>query len=148
VSELRGNRAIEDAAIRWVIELEREAGREPTDTRHQGAPADIESPPRLIEVKAVGKASGRSDGCLWLETRQVEEARRNPNFFVYVVENVRQGDPRSFRLIVYGDEQLERLLARAKEKHYYEVPIPVAEYDLAAGSDVTVALGEARTWSA
>jgi hypothetical protein len=32
--ELRGNKAIENAAIAWVMELERQAGREPQDTRH------------------------------------------------------------------------------------------------------------------
>jgi hypothetical protein len=47
---------------------------EPHDTRFAGAPADIESPPRLIEVKAFGKSNRGFD--LWLETRQVDEARR------------------------------------------------------------------------
>lgn len=46
-------RAVEDAAIAWVMERpERRAGRSPRDTRHRGAPADIESSGRLIEVKA------------------------------------------------------------------------------------------------
>lgn len=129
--ELRGNKAIEDAAIAYVMEREREAGREPTDTRYIGAPADIESPPRLIEVKAVGKLTGRGDGFMWLETRQVETARDNPNFYVYLVENVRQGDPALFTLRVFGGGQLQRLLARAKERRYFEVPLPVREYDSA-----------------
>jgi len=131
--ELRGNKAIENAAIAWVMELERKAGREPRDTRYRGAPADIESPPRLIEIKAVGKESCRGED-LWLETRQVDEARGNPSFFVYVVENVRQGDPEQFKLKVYGGEQLQRLLANAKERRYYGVPVPVAEYDAALAS--------------
>jgi hypothetical protein len=58
VAELRGNKAVEDAAIAYVMERERNAGRQPVDTRYAGAPADLESPPRLIEVKAVGKPSG------------------------------------------------------------------------------------------
>jgi hypothetical protein len=131
VVELRGNKAIEDAAIAYVMERERAAGREPIDTRYIGAPADIESPPRLIEVKAVGKLTGRGDGFMWLETRQVEAARKNPDFFVYLVENVRQGDPALFTLRIFGGEQLERLLARAKERRYFEVPLPVREYDSA-----------------
>lgn len=131
--EIRGNHAIENAAIAWVMELERNAGRQPEDTRYSGAPADIESPPRLIEIKAVGKESCRGE-FLWLETRQVDEARSNPNFYVYVVENVRQGDPDRFVLKVYGGEQLQRLMARAKERRYFEVPIPVAEYDRARAS--------------
>jgi hypothetical protein len=40
--EIRGNKAVEQAAIDWVMGLERTAGRTPSDTRHQGAPADIE----------------------------------------------------------------------------------------------------------
>jgi hypothetical protein len=85
VTELVGNKAIEDAAIAWVIQVELAAGRDPRDTRYQGAPADIESPPRLNEVKAFGKST-RDD--LLLESRQVEEARSNPDFYIYVVELV------------------------------------------------------------
>ena len=33
MAELTGNKAIEDAAIKWVIELERAAGRLAEDTR-------------------------------------------------------------------------------------------------------------------
>jgi Domain of unknown function (DUF3883) len=129
MAELRGNKAIEDAAIAWVLALERAQGRDPVDTRYRGAPADIESPPRLIEVKAFGKSNRGYD--LWLETRQVEAARDNPHFYVYVVENVRQGDPAHFSLKVLGGERLTRLLARAKEQRYYTVPWPVADYDSA-----------------
>jgi hypothetical protein len=128
VMELIGNRAIENAAIAWVIELEREEGREPIDSRHSGGAADIVSPPRVIEVKAVGKQSCRGED-LWLETRQVEEARHNPDFWLYVVENVRQADPTRFTVKRIGGDRLQRLLSRAREKHYYEVPWPVADYD-------------------
>ena len=51
---LSSNKQVEDAAIAWIMDLERKAGRSPVDTRYRGAPADIESPPRLIEVKAFG----------------------------------------------------------------------------------------------
>jgi len=125
--ELAGNKAIEAAAIAWVMDLEREAGREPVDTRFARGPADIVSPPRVIEVKAFGKSNRGYD--LWLETRQLEEARKNPNFYLYVVENVRQGDPAMFTLRVLGGERLSVLLGRAKEQHYYTVPWPVAHYD-------------------
>src|SRR5918996_1119911 len=116
MAELRGNKALEDTAIAYVMQREREAGRKPIDTRYIGAPTDIESPPRLIEVKAVGKLTGRGDGFMWLETRQVETARENRNFYVYLVENVRQGNPALFTLRVFGGDQLQRLLARAKER--------------------------------
>jgi hypothetical protein len=127
VAELVGNKAIESAAIEWVMTLERRAGREPRDARYERGPADIESPPRVIEVKAAGKSTRGND--LWLETRQVEEARANPDFYVYVVENVRQGDPSLFSLRVLGGHHLQRLLRRAKEQHYFTVPWPVADYD-------------------
>ena len=125
--ELIGNKSIEDAAVAWVIERERAAGREACDTRYARSPADVESPPRVIEVKAFG-TSNRGYG-LWLEVRQVEEARRNRDFYVYVVENVRQGDPNLFTLKVLGGAQLRRLLQRAKERRVYELPWPVAEYE-------------------
>ncbi|KUI19811.1 hypothetical protein AU193_07920 [Mycobacterium sp. GA-1285] len=127
MAPLSGNKAIEDAAIAWVMELERANGRQPKDTRYRGAPADIESPPRLIEVKAYG-TTARGMGLL-MEVPQVEEARRNPDFYVYVVENVRQGDPAGFTLRVLGGPRLQRLLERAKEYRGYSVPWPVADYD-------------------
>ena len=127
VEEIPGNKWVEGAAIAWVIELERAAGRAPRDTRHRGAPADIESPPRLIEVKAFGTTNRGLE--LWLDAREVDEARANSNFYVYVVENVRQGDPALFTLRVLGGERLRRLLEPAKEQRYYTLPWPVADYD-------------------
>jgi Domain of unknown function (DUF3883) len=127
MAEITGNKAVEAAAIAWVMDLERQAGREPVDTRFVGAPADIVSQPRVIEVKAFGKSNRGYD--LWLETRQLKEARENPNFYLYVVENIRQGDPARFSLRVLGGENLTVLLRRAKEQHYYTVPWPVAHYD-------------------
>jgi len=75
VAELTGNKAIEDAAIKWVVELERAAGRLAEDTRYTGSAGDVESPPRVIEVKAAGRTCRGND--LWLETRQ-------PGFFTGV----------------------------------------------------------------
>jgi hypothetical protein len=131
---LSGNKAIEDAAIAFVLDLERQAGRLPVDKRYEAShPADIESMPRVIEVKAVG--GSQRGWFLWLEVVQVEEARRNPHFYVYVVDNVRQGDPTKFGVKVLGGERLARLIGRAKEKRYFEVPVPVAEYDSAPGRE-------------
>jgi hypothetical protein len=103
------------------------------DTRYQGAPADSESPPRLIEVKSFG-TSNRGYG-LWLEVRQVREAKANPDFYVYVVENVRQGDPELFTLRVLGGDRLQHLIEGAKEQRSYTVPWPVADYDSCPGLD-------------
>jgi Domain of unknown function (DUF3883) len=127
VGENASNWDVEEAAISWVMGLEIRAGRTPRDTRHSGSAADIESPPRLIEVKAFGKQARGQE--LWLEVRQVDEARRNPSFFVYVVENVRQGDPELFTLRVLGGDRLRALLERSREQRYYAVPWPVREYD-------------------
>ncbi|WP_326547808.1 DUF3883 domain-containing protein [Mycolicibacterium sp. ND9-15] len=127
MTPLTSNKAVENAAIAWVIKLERAKGRDPRDTRFKGAPADIESPPRVIEVKAFGTSNRGYD--LLMEVTQVEEARRNPDFYLYVVENVRQGDPGKFTLRVLGGQRLQRLLERAKEYRGYSVPWPVADYD-------------------
>ena len=127
MAEIIGNKAVESAAISWVMDLERSAGREPVDTRFAAAQADLVSPPRVIEVKAFGKSCRGDD--LWLETRQYQAALENPNFHLYVVENVRQGDPAMFWLRVLHGERLHVLLRRAKEQHYYTVPWPVAHYD-------------------
>lgn len=122
MAELSTNKEVENAAIAWVISQEEAEGRFAKDVRFTGASYDIDSPPRSIEVKAFG---GSNRGfALWLEVTQVDEAHRNANFFVYVVENVRQGDSENFTLKVLGGERLHRLLRRAKERRYYEVPWP------------------------
>ena len=121
------NREIESAAIAYVIEREAVEGREAHDTRGRGAAGDLASRNRVIEVKAYGTTARGND--MWLEARQVEEAKVNPDFWVYVVENIRQGDPSQFRLLCIGGDDLHALIGKAKEKHYYEVPFPVAVYD-------------------
>jgi hypothetical protein len=129
---LAGNRAIEDAAIRWVMQLEQAAGRLPVDRRHDPTfPADIESLPRRIEVKAIGTST--RGWFLPLEVSQMEEARRNRNFYVYVVENTRQGDPTKFTLKVLSGTRLQQLLLGAKERRYFEVPWPIQHYDQTTG---------------
>lgn len=52
------NRAVENAAIEYVLAYEREQGRKAWDTRGHGAAADLESDDgRLIEVKAYGRSA-------------------------------------------------------------------------------------------
>lgn len=121
------NRQIESAAITYVIECEAQEGRQAHDTRGRGVAGDLVSGDRVIEVKAYGTTARGTD--LWLEVRQVEEARTNPDFWVYVVENVRQGDPALFRLLCIGGDDLQGLISRARERRYYEVPFPVGVYD-------------------
>jgi hypothetical protein len=65
MAERTNNKAVESAAIEWIMGLERAAGRDPRDVRYRGSPADVESPPRVIEVKAYGKSPRGED--LWLE---------------------------------------------------------------------------------
>jgi hypothetical protein len=131
---LVGNRRIEDAAIHWIEQLERDAGRLPVDRRQERTfPGDIESPPRIIEVKAVGADARGAD--LPLEVAQVERGRADKDFYLYLVDRIAQGNPAQFRLKVFGGEQLARLLARARERRFYELPVPVAEFDAAPGPE-------------
>ena len=62
-------------------------------------------------------------------------AATNPHFYLYVVDNVRQGDPLQFRLKVFSGERLARLLQQAKLREYWELPIPVREFDEAPGPE-------------
>ena len=129
VTELVSNAAIENAAIEYVIAYETAQGRTATDTRGKGAPADVKSDGRIIEVKAYGRSARGQD--LWLEARQVVEAESNPDFWVYVVDNVRQGDPVKFGLRLLGGELLAKLVAKKRVQTTYILPFPVGEYDAA-----------------
>ena len=120
--------AIEDAAITFVIEQEKREGRQAHDTRYKGAAADVESDGRIIEVKAAGTSTRGYD--VWLGKRQYEAAKDNPDhFWLYLVENIGQGDPTKFRLIRIGGEPLQQLIAKAKRREHWEMPLPVAVYD-------------------
>jgi hypothetical protein len=100
------------------------------DTRGRGAAGDVAGATRTIEVKAYGCSARGQD--LWLETRQVEHSKRDPDFWLYVVENVRQGDPARFRLLEIGGDTLRSLIDRTVERRYFTVPWPVAIYDALA----------------
>ena len=121
------NRQVEDAAVAYVLAWEAAEGRSARDTRGQGAAGDVAGEVRTIEVKAFGAWARGQD--LWLETRQADDATRNPNFWIYAVENVRQGDPAQFRLLQIGGDDLRAMLARAVERRYFTVAWPVAAYD-------------------
>lgn len=128
MTEIVGNRAIEDAAIRYVIAFEALQGRAAHDTRGKGLPADVESTGRVIEIKAYGGSARGQD--LWLEARQVEVAEQQPDaFWVYVVDNVRQGDPQKFGLRLLGGEQLAMMLEKKRVQTTYTIPFPVSVYD-------------------
>jgi hypothetical protein len=130
MSAARSNRQIENAALKYVIEQEALEGRKAVDTRGNGAAGDLLSGDRVVEMKAFGGSARGAD--LWLEERQVDEARANPGvFWLYLVENIRQGDPAKVRVLRFGGSQLQDLLDRARPQRYYTVPFPVAVYDSA-----------------
>lgn len=128
------NREIENRALEVVIAHELAAGRTAHDTR--GTPSalvDVESidnatgEKRLIEIKAFGGA-GRGDD-LWLEPNQVKALEEIPGAHLYLVTNIRAADPTQIRILDLTGEQLHERLARKREKHYFEVPLPVSIYD-------------------
>jgi hypothetical protein len=124
------NKAVEEAAVRFVFDYERRAGRDPRDSRAiPGAPGDLISGDRLIEIKAAGTSSRGFE--LWLEPVQYQAALDDPAFHLYLVENVRQGDPALFRLLDLHGEQLRGLVERAKHRSYYTVPFGSSAHDVA-----------------
>jgi hypothetical protein len=112
------------------LELERLAGRSPSDRRHDAAfPGDIYSPPLTIEVKAFGGNARGMD--LLVESAQVRAAEHDPDFVLDVVDNVAQGDWKLFGHHRFQDDVLATLLASKREHVYYSVPISVAKFDKA-----------------
>ncbi|MDO0936367.1 DUF3883 domain-containing protein [Streptomyces sp. DG2A-72] len=123
-----GNKETEQAAIRHVMALERAAGRDPKDVRTSGLPYDVESLPRLIEVKAFSRTA-RSEA-LPLEHRQVEAARANPeHYYLYVVDNLAgaQGAEISVRILHGG--ALLAMIERTQPQITYWPTFRAAEYD-------------------
>jgi uncharacterized protein DUF3883 len=128
---------VESVAIEFVIAVEAKEGRAAQDTRQEpGAPTDLVSGDRLIEVKAYGGSARGKD--LWLEPAQVKAALTFPDrFWLYVVDNVSQGDAALFRLLRFGGDQWTGMLAGRRERRYYEIPFPVGVYDETVGKQST-----------
>ncbi|MGO1259379.1 MAG: protein NO VEIN domain-containing protein [Brachybacterium sp.] len=128
------NNETESRAIAYVLAHERAAGRTAVDVHKiNGSLVDVESTDdatgekRLIEIKAFG-GTGRGD-FLWLESNQVEAFEQVPGSHLYIVTNVKSPEPHAIRVLDLTGEQLRERLAAKKDKHYYEVPLPVAVYD-------------------
>jgi hypothetical protein len=124
-TEVRGPKQIEDAAIEYVIERERAEGR-------AAAVADdadgVVRGDRVIAVKACAGSSCAAE--LLLECSQFVAARDDPDrSWLYLVENLAQGDPAEFRLIRVGGSRLQELLDHAKERRFYSVGLPERVYD-------------------
>ncbi|WP_328830082.1 DUF3883 domain-containing protein [Streptomyces sp. NBC_00252] len=123
-----GNKETEQAAITHVLALERAAGREPRDVRTSGLPYDVDSAPRMIEVKAFSR-SARSEP-LPLEHRQVEAARANPDrFHLYVVDNLAGLDGPEIGVRVLRGEILRAMIERSEPQLTYWPTFRAAEYD-------------------
>jgi hypothetical protein len=133
MDEPGGRNANEDAALAWVMQWERSAGRVPRAVLTDPTiPADIESPPRLIAVQAFAK-SARSHN-LVLDDSQFAEAKRNPEFFIYVVENTASQRFELFGLKVLTGKRLLRLLEGAFQINYLAIPWPESDYDTSSDS--------------
>lgn len=119
---------VEPAAVKWVMAYEQRQGRQPVDRRYEKTfSGDIESPPRIIEIKAT--ATSYRGWFLPLEPVQLEEARANPNFHIYVVENVGQGNAALFTLRILSGDHLKRLAEKVAERRYFEMSWPTKDYD-------------------
>lgn len=127
LAPITGNAAIEDAAIAYALAYELDRGWVARGALNQGVAGGVVSTGRIIEVKAYGGSERASD--LWLETRQVAEARTNPLVHLYVIDNVRQGDPRRLGNPGPSRRPLSQLLDCAKEQRFYTVPFLVAVHD-------------------
>lgn len=122
------NTETERLAIEYVMALERDAGRQPEDVRRKGAPFDISSPPRKIEVKSFGR-SARGD-VVALEDRQFKAAREDPeHFYIYVVDNVSGVDGTKIAVRVLHGVILAELLDRAVPNITYWPTFRTADYD-------------------
>ena len=118
---------VEDRAIRHVIALEHRLGREARDTRRvSGAAGDLVSGDRVIEVKASSGWQVRRNGLLYITGPQLRRAG-DPNFYLYIVENMGQPDPAKIEVRVLHGEEMRLLFAGAKAD-IYQVPVRVGDY--------------------
>ena len=112
---------------RLVVDVSRRLfGREARDTRRVPGAADVESSGRIIEIKASSGWAVRSNGLIYITGPQLRRAS-DLNYYLYIVENVSQGDPSKAEIRVLHGEDLKRLCAGAKPDIYY-VPVRAGDY--------------------
>lgn len=101
-------------ATDWVIQLERQHGRDPYAV--QDGRADLQSGDRLIEVKVT-----RSRGLPYirLSNAQVDLIREVPEFYVYVVL-MDDDDPSTWAIKILDQQLLLRTLEEGR--YFYEIP--------------------------
>lgn len=101
-----------------------------TYVRVSGLPYDVESLPRLIEVKAFSRTA-RSEA-LPLEHRQVEAARANPeHYYLYVVDNLASAEEAEVGVRILHGETLLAMIERTRPQITYWPTFRAAEYDQA-----------------
>ncbi|MFF3938331.1 protein NO VEIN domain-containing protein [Streptomyces phaeofaciens] len=123
-----GNKETEQAAITHVIALELAAGRDPKDVRTSSLPYDVESLPRMIEVKAFSR-SARCEA-LPLEQRQVEAAKAYPErYYVYVIDNLAGLNGAEIGVRVLHGEVLQAMIDRSQPQITYWPTFRASEYD-------------------
>ena len=101
------------------------AGKPPTAARPAtpAAPALPETWPAFTERSRPRHIGGLARGQdLWLEPPPGRRGLPQPELWLYVVENVRQGDPEQFRLLQIGGQRRQAMLARAVERRYFGFP--------------------------
>lgn len=125
--DLTSNKAVETAAIDWVIEVERDAGRDAVDARGSQSRCGHRDPTlhyrgegaRTLGTwpRPVARAITDRGGRLQRGVLRLRGGERTP------------GDSAHFQLRVLGGRQLRTLLERSRERRYFTVPWPVSRYD-------------------
>lgn len=112
---------LQHAAVAFVVDYERRHGREPRVTA-DGRGADIVSPPRWIEVKAIAQNAGDGFLTIVLSDAARARARSESGFFLYLVHNVAQGDPKRFQLRVVTSAELRGVAEAPRAQNELRVP--------------------------
>ena len=120
-----GNTKVASAAVEFVLAQEERRGRQAHDSRKPSGHGDVQSDGRIIEVIACGNRIPPIG--LLVTPGQVDKLEKNSHYAIYVVENIRQGNPAKFELRELRGVLLREVLANKKVQRY-RLPVPVAAY--------------------
>lgn len=134
--KIPGNEAVEDAAVAYVLDRERSAGRHPRDVRYQGAAGDVENPSRLIEVKPFSRSWGSLNGSSPARFKRHDNTPTSTSTWSSTSARATRSSSRSRCSAGSG---CSGLLAGVKESHSFEMPWPVADFDTTP-SEVSAAM--------
>lgn len=116
------NKEIENRAVSVVIEYERNHHRQARDVRRERLSYDVKSADRIIEIKGIEKTLSDSGNWRFIQQNSVQLLLKEKNFFIYIVDNLKDGTENAGIYILSREEALPLLKIVPQVSYTLQIP--------------------------